>query len=162
MSSSVISANGLAGRARARVLRLLLELLEDPRQLAAGLLDAQAHEAERAAVVEDHDQDDALGDQRHVEVVALALVEVDREVFLADDLREAAGRGDAAGGERGEARGVDAAHLAGLGDQLAVLVDDEDALRVGVADQSLDDAEDLSVVLVVHHELGVPHRQVPL
>ena len=57
---------------------------------------------------------------------------------------------------------VDAAHLAGLGDQLAVLVDDEDALGVGVADQALDHGEDLPVILVVHHELGVHHRQVPL
>ena len=160
MSSSVISAKGVP-RAAPALVRLLLDLLEDARELSAGLLDAQAHQAERAAVVEDHHQDDAAGDQRDVQVVALALVEVDRELLLADDLGEAAGGGDAARGERGQAGGVDAAHLAGLADQLAVAVDDEDALGVGVPHQALRDGQDLAEILVVHHELRVVHRQVP-
>ena len=115
-----------------------------------------------AAIVEDHHQDHTLGDQGDVKVVTLALVEMDREVLLADDLGEAAGGRDAARRERREARGIDSTHLAGLGDQLPILVDDEDALGIGVPDELLDDRQDLPVVLVVHHKLGVEHRQMPL
>ena len=103
-----------------------------------------------------------LRHQGDVQVVALALVEVNREVLLADDLGEAARGGDASGSERRQARRVDPAHLAGFGDELAVFVDDEDALGVGVPDQSLNDGEDLPIILVVHHELSVHHRQAPL
>ena len=90
-----------------------------------------------------------------------ALVEMDRELLLADDLGEAAGGRDAARGERGEAGRVDAAHLAGLADQLAVAIDHEDALGVGVLHEPLRDGQDLAEILVVHHELRVVHRQVP-
>ena len=160
MSSSVISEKGVPPRA-ACALGLLLDVFEHLRELGAGLLHAQPHEAERAAIVEHHHEDDPVRDQRDVEVVALALVEVDREVVFADELREPARGRDAARGERREARGVDAAHLAGLGDQLAVAIDHEDALGVRVAHQSLDHAEDPAVVLVVHHELRVAHPQMP-
>ncbi len=161
MSSSVISAKGEPAPQALR-LRLLADIFEELRELAAGLLDAQPDEAEGAALVEDDDQDHALADERHVEVVALALVEMDRELFLAEDLREAAGRGDAAGRQAREARAVDAPQLARLADQLAGLVDDEDALRVGVSDQPLDDPEDAIEVLLLHHELGLHHRHLPL
>ena len=87
-------------------------------------------------------------------------MEMDRELFLADDLGESAGRRDAARGERCEAGGVEAAQVAGFGHQQAILVDDEDALRVGVAGQTLADAEDFSVVLVEEHELGVAKRHL--
>src|SRR5690606_5181145 len=96
----------------------------------------------------------------HVEVVAHALVEMDRELLLADDLGEAARRGDRARGQRGEAGGVEAPGVAGLGQELAVLVDDEDALGVGVPGQAFAHAQDLAVVLVVQHELGVDDRHV--
>ena len=108
------------------------------------------------------DEDHAVPDERHVEVVALALVEMDRELFFAEDLGEAAGRRDAAGRQAREARAVDAPQLARLADQLPGLVDDEDALRVGVSDEPLDDPEDAVEVLLLHHELGLNHRHLPL
>ena len=96
-----------------------------------------------------------------MQVVALPLMEMDREVVLADELGQPAGGGDAARGQRREAGGVDAAQLAGLGDQLAVAVDHEDTLGIRVAHQPLDHRQDPAVVLVVHHELRVAHPQMP-
>src|SRR6056297_1591696 len=135
-------------------LRLLPDLLEETGELAAGLLHAKTNEPERASLVEDDDQDHAIAHEGHVEIVALALVEVDGELFLTHDLGEAAGRRDAARRERSEAGAVDALHLAGLADQLPGLVDDEDPLRVRVTHQLLDDGADLVKVLRLHHELG--------
>ena len=91
------------------------------------------------ALVEDHDQDDALGHDRDVDVVALALVEEDRELLLADEPGEAVGGGDVAGGEGGERGGVEVLDLALGGDLLAVLVDEEDDLGVGVDSELRDD-----------------------
>ena len=62
----------------------------------------------------------------------LALVEEDRELLLADQPGEPVGGGDVAGGERGERGGVEVLDLALRGDLLAVLVDQEDDLGVGV------------------------------
>ena len=99
--------------------------------------------------------------QGDVEIVPLTLVEVDREFIFADDLGEAPGGGDAARGQRGEARRVDSPHLARFADQLAVAIDDEDSLGVCVFDELLDDGQDLAIILVVHHQLRVIHRQSP-
>jgi len=115
------------------LLGLLEDLVEQLRQLVTSLLHAQSHQAERAAIVEDHRENDALRHQRDVHVVALALMEVDRELVLADQLRQAAARGDVAGDERCERGGVDALELACLGAELTVLGDQVDGLRGGVA-----------------------------
>ena len=68
----------------------------------------------------------------------LPLVEEDRELLLADQLGQPVGGGDVAGGQRGERGRVDAAHVAVDGDLLAVLVDQEDDLGVGVDLQTLE------------------------
>ena len=73
-----------------------------------------------------------LADDRDVDVVLLPLVEEHRELALADQLGEAVGGRDVAGRQRGERGGVELLDLAGGGDLLAVLVDQEDGLGVGV------------------------------
>ena len=164
MSSSVISAKGLsnAAPAAARSLSTLLMMraktsFSSPRRL----LHAQAHEAERAALVEDHHQDDPAGDDRDVDVVALALVEQDREFLLADEPRQAVGRGHVARGERGEGGGVEVLDLALCGDLLAVLVDQEHDLGVRVDAELRDDRLDLVELLLVHDDVGRGHSVVP-
>ena len=102
-----------------------------------------------------------IRDQRDVKVVALPLVEVDGKLLFPNDLREPARGGDGARRERGEARGVDAAHLAGLADHLTVAVHHEDALGVRVLHEPLRDRQNLAEILVEHHELCIVHRQSP-
>ena len=53
------------------------------------------------------------------------------------------------------------AHLTRFSDELAVAIDDEDALGVCVPNELLDDGQDLAIILVVHHQLRVIHRQLP-
>src|SRR5689334_1619045 len=69
-------------------LRLLHDLVEHPHQLERGLLDAQADEAERGALVEDDHEDLAAADQRDEQVLLLALVEDAVELGLAEQARE--------------------------------------------------------------------------
>ena len=109
MSSSVISANGESAPGSCTFLQ---QRLEDAVELLARLLHAQAHEAEARLRVEDDDQDDAVADELDVDVRLLALVELSRELVLPEQLGHAAGRGDVAGGERGERRRVDVVDVA--------------------------------------------------
>ena len=127
MSSSVISANG---ESRAGLLHLLEQRLEDAVELVARLAHAQAHQAEARLGVEDHDQDHAVADELDVDVRLLAFVELSGELVLLEELGDAARRGDVAGGERGERGRVDVVDVAAGGDELTVLVDDEDDLGV--------------------------------
>ena len=167
MSSSVISANGEDASApptpTPAFSRSVLREISSKMRIEAlrGALDAQAHQAERGAGVEDHDEDHPVADERDVHVVLLALVEEDRELFFAEELGEAARGGDVAGGERGERRGVHAARVARRGDELAVLVDEEDDLGVGLATESLDLGHDLLELLLVEDQVRVGiHRIV--
>ena len=101
MSSSVISAKGLPVAADVGAFGLLLGYLRTyARELGAGLLDAKPDQAQGAALVEDDDQDHAAPPPMEMWRLSRAtLVEMGREFFLADDLGEAAGGRDAAGGE---------------------------------------------------------------
>ncbi len=81
----------------------------------------------------------------------------DRELFLADELRQAVGGGDVAGRQRGKRRRIDAGHVALRGDLLAVLVDQKDNFRVGVDLQTVESVLDLQVLLLVHHEIRSGH-----
>ncbi len=137
-----------------------MDLLEEPREFRGGFLDAQAHQSERTALVEDDRENDAARDQRHVEIVALPLMKMDGELVLADELGEPAGRGDAARGEGREARRVEAPDIARFGEELTVLVDDEDAFGVGVARQPLTHREDPAVIVVVEHQLSIDDRHL--
>ena len=92
-----------------------------------------------------------------MDVVALPFVKEDREFLLADQLRQSVGGGDVAGGQRGEGRGIDAAHVSVHGDLLAVFVDQENDFCVGVDLQTLERVLDLEVLLLVHHEIGRGH-----
>ena len=47
-------------------------------------------------------------------------------------------------------------------DNILPIVDDEDALCVGVSYKALNHGEDSSKVLVLHHKLSVEHRHLPL
>src|SRR5581483_7331076 len=141
------------------VLDLPEERGEDGRQLVGHLPYPEPDEAEGGALVEDHHEDDAGADDGDVNVVPLPLVEEDRELLLPDQLREAAGRGDVAGGERSERRGVEAVGLAGSRDELAVLVDQEDDLRIGLPAELLDEGVDLLELTLVHDERGTSHAR---
>ena len=74
-------------------------------------------------------------DQRDVHVVALALVKVDGELGLADDLGQAAGGRHVSRDQRGQRGGVDALELAGLVHELAVLVDGHPKSNDGYANR---------------------------
>ena len=89
--------------------------------------------------VEDDDEDDAVADELDVDVRLLALVELGGELVLLEELRHAARRGDVAGGERRERRRVEVVDVAARGDELTVLVDDEDDLGVRVLDEAVHD-----------------------
>jgi hypothetical protein len=136
MSSSVISANGESAPGSCD---LLQERLEDVVELLARLLHAEPHEPEARPRVEDDDEDDPVADELDVDVRLLALVKLSRELVLLEELGHAARRGDVAGGERGQARRVDVVDVAARGDELPVLVDDEDDLGVRVANQAIHD-----------------------
>ena len=75
-----------------------LQLLEECREVARSLLDAQLDEAEAGALVEDDDEQDAA-DDADVYALALALVRERRELLLADELRHPARRRHVAGGQ---------------------------------------------------------------
>jgi hypothetical protein len=131
--------------------------LEDPLEVAAGAFDAQPHQAERRPVVEDHDQDRALGHDRDVDMVLLPFVEQDRELALADQLGETVRRGHVARGEGGERSGVELLDLAGCRDLLTVLVDQEDGLAVSLLPQAAQSLLELLELLFVEHEVGCAH-----
>src|SRR5437870_13589255 len=95
-----------------------------------------------------------------MQVVLFALVKEDGELFLSDQLRQAAGRGDVAGRQRGERSGVEVLGGSDGGDELAVLVDEKDDLGVGLASQPLADRADLLELLVVHHHLRLHSRDL--
>ena len=69
-------------------------------------LHLEPHEAERRAVVEQHDEDDAARDVREIHRLLLALVEERVEVVLADQSRQLIVGAEIGGGERRE-RGRD-------------------------------------------------------
>src|SRR5580700_5677253 len=69
-------------RIGARLRDLLQQRLEYMVQLLAGLLHAQANEAERRLRVEDHHQDDAVADQLNVDVRLFPLVKLGGELLL--------------------------------------------------------------------------------
>src|SRR6266478_1128652 len=148
-------------RPGARDLHLLHQSVEDLVQLVGSLLHPQPHQTERGTGIEDHHQDDPSSDDADVQVVFLSLVKEDRELLFSEQLGETAGGRDVAGGERGERRGIEVLGGADGGDELAVLVDEEDDLRVGLPRQALADRADLLEFLVVHHHLRL-HSRGPL
>src|SRR5690606_4435639 len=84
-------------------------------------------------------------------------VELRGELVLAQQLGDPAGRGDVSGGQRGEGRGVDVLHVTARGDELTILVDDEDDLGVRFPNEAVHDPLDLVELLLVHHHLRVNH-----
>ncbi len=127
----------------------------------SGLLDAESNQPERAPLIEDDNQDDPLRHQRDVQIVPRPLMEVVRELLLAEDLGEPAGGGDVARDQRGQRGGVQVLELAGVGDHLAILVHEEHGLGVGVAHESLGHGQDPFLILLVQNELrsqGHPSR----
>src|SRR5205823_11334848 len=114
----------------------------------------------RGTGIEDHHQDDPSSDDADVQVVFLSLVKEDRELLFSNQLGETAGGRDVAGGERGERSGIEVLGGADGGDELAVLVDEEDDLRVGLPRQALADRADLLEFLVVHHHLRLHSRDL--
>src|SRR5882672_3693426 len=141
-------------------LDLLHQPVENLVQLVGCLLHPQPDQAERGARVEDHHQDHAPADDADVEVVLLSFVKEDGEFLLADQLGESARGRDVAGGERGQRGGVEVLGGADGGDELAVLVDEEDDLGVGFPGQPLADPADLLELLVVHHHLRLHSRDL--
>ena len=93
-----------------------------------------------------------------MDVRLLALVELSRELVLAQQLGDAASGGDVARGERGKRSRVDVVHFTAGRDELTVLVDDEDDLGVRVPDQAVYDRLDLVELLLVHHHLRIDNR----
>src|SRR5258706_4757016 len=79
-------------------LDLLVDRLEDPLEVLVRLPHAQPNEPERGPLVEDDDEDDALADDRDVDIVLFPLVEEDGELLLPDQACEAVRRRDVTGG----------------------------------------------------------------
>ncbi len=82
------------------VLNLRQQSVEDGGQFFAGLLHAKPNETEAGLVVEDDDQDDTIAHQLDVDVRALFLVKLGRELIFAKQLRDASGGGNIAGRQR--------------------------------------------------------------
>src|SRR5262245_2754290 len=101
------------------------DVLEDLGQFARSAAPAEPDKTEARTLVEDHDEDDALRDDRDVNVVVLAFVRENRELLLADQPREAVGRGDVARGQARQTRRVDLPNFSMAGYLLAILVDEE-------------------------------------
>jgi hypothetical protein len=76
--------------------------------------------------------------------------------------RQAVGGGHVARGERGQRGGVEVLDVAVGGDLLAVLVDEEDDLGVGVDSELRDDLLDLVELLLVHDDVGRGHSVILL
>ena len=112
-------------------------LLEQLRQLLDGLLHLEAHESERRAVVEQHDEDHAPRDVGEVHRLLLALVEQRVEIVLADQLRQLVVGAEVGRGERGEGRRIEVRLLADGGDELPGAIDEQRAARVAVGEKPL-------------------------
>jgi len=84
-------------------------------------------------------------------------MEQDGKFLLADELRKSIGRSDVAGGERGERRGVEVVDVAVGRDLLAVFVDEENELGVGVGAKFAQNRFDLIELLVIHHHISGRH-----
>jgi len=82
------------------------------------------------AIIEDDRKDDAVGNEAHVEILFLALVEQGRELLLADQGGELARRREIGGRKRRERGGVDPAGIARRGYQLSLAVDEHYDLGV--------------------------------
>ena len=155
MSSSVISANGELGARR----RLHL-LQRAPRRSwfssSLGLLHAQAHEAEaRALGVEDHDQDDPVADELDVDVAFSPSWNWVANSFSPSSFAMPPVAAMLPGGQRRERGGVEVLDLAARGDELPVLVDEEDDLGVRVAREAIADPALIRELLLVHHQAGI-------
>ena len=100
-------------------------------------LHLEAHEAERRAVVEQHDENDAARDVGEVHRLLLALVEQRVEVVLADQLRELIVGAEVGRGERRERRGVEVRLLADGRHELPGAIDEQRAARVAVGEKPL-------------------------
>src|SRR6266568_248973 len=137
---------------------LLREDLEHLRELFPGLLHPEAHEPQGALRIEDDDQDHPAAHDAHVERLSLALVELVRELLLADELREPAHRGHVARGEGCERGRVEVLRLTARRDELPVLVDEEDDLGVRVARKAVADPGDEPELLLIHHQAGIHAR----
>ena len=136
---------------------LLDHHVERDAELGCGLANAQANEAERAALVEQHDQDDARAHDRDVDVGLLPFVKLAGEFLLREELGDRAGGRYVSGGQRRQRGDVDRFDLTCLRHRLAVLVDDQNRARVRVALKDFADVVDLLQLLLVHHEL-LDHR----
>ena len=158
MSSSVISANGEPAPGAST---FLSNAVEDLGQLFAGLLHPQSHEPQLERLSKITTRITRPPTMVMCRLSRLALVKQDRELLLAEQLRDPAGRGDVAGGQRGQRGGVDVVGLPAARDELAVLVHEEHDLGVGLASQAIADRVDLVELLLVHHHLLV-HRRSPL
>jgi hypothetical protein len=75
------------------------------------------------------DEDDSRAHDRDVNIVTLALVKKDRELFFSDELRESVRRRDVTRRQRGEGGRIQIVDVAVCGDLLAVLIDERDAQR---------------------------------
>ena len=162
MSSSVISANGLeAGPPGLLASTFAMMRLEDVVQLVARLLHAQADEAEARPLVEDDDQDHALPT---IEMWMLAFSPSWNWVANSFSPISLA-RPPVAAMLPAVSEASDVVSMFSIspwrGDELAVLVDDEDDLGVRVRAQ-LDEPLDLVELLFVHHDIGRRHSLILL
>jgi hypothetical protein len=155
MSSSVISAKGVSAFGSCT---LFGERLEDEVELLAGLLHAQRTRPRLVLLSKMTTRMTRFPTSWMWMLRFSPSWNCVRELVLAQQLRHAAGRGDVASGERREGRGVELFGLAGVGDELAVLVDDEHDLGVRLLHQAIDDRLDLVELLLVHHHLRVRHE----
>src|SRR3972149_4667228 len=121
-------------------------------KLLARLAHTEAHESQRGLLVEYHNENDPLLNDRDVEVVLLALVEEYRELLLSYELRKPPGRRYVAGSEGRQRGRVNILGIPAGGDELPVLVDEVYAFRVCFPEELLDYRRNLFVFLLEHHE----------
>src|SRR5690606_33387629 len=90
-----------------------------------------------------------------------SLVEQDGELLFTQQPGEPARCRDVARRQRGQGRGVDVVGGAAAGDELSVLVDEEDGFGIGIPREAIADGGDAAVVLLVDDKL-LDHSSRPL
>jgi len=154
-----LGERALEAAARIRLLLCaLLHLIEDFLKILAGLLHSQADQGEAGVLIEDHHQDAPFPDDGDVEIVLLALMEKQAELFFSDELGEPIRGRHVAGGQGGEAGGVDALHIPGRRNLLPVLVHQEHDLGRGILGKAADDLLEEFVLLLIEHEIKLRHN----
>src|SRR5690554_2839541 len=96
-----------------------------------------------------------------MQVNVASLVKMHGELYLTDHICQPAGGRGCTRHQRRQSGGVNFAHLAGGGNELAVRVDNKNGFGKGIAHQSLNNILELVGFLLVNYPLTTNHLGTP-